>query len=67
MVKEEHLAERDSAEFYREQVARLMKLAETMSDPASRLELLDIATVFHKMADRMAAPAALTVVPSKSA
>jgi len=49
------LAERGTAEFYREQVVRIMLIAESLSDPAGRLELLDIAAVFQKLADRASA------------
>lgn len=64
----DELADRGTAEFYREQVTRLVMLAETLHDPAARLELLDIATVFQKMADRTATSAAdLAVVPAISA
>jgi hypothetical protein len=51
----DELAERGTVEFCREQVSRLVRLAETLNDPASRIELLDTAAVFQKMADRIAA------------
>jgi hypothetical protein len=50
--EEEDLAERGTPEFYREQVARLIGLASELTSPAARLELLDIARVFQKLADR---------------
>lgn len=60
------MAERGTPEFYREEVARTMRLAETMKDAAARLELLDIAAVFQKLADRGAATGAhLTDVSDK--
>jgi len=55
MTDSDDLAERGTAEFYREQVSRLMRLAETMHDPATRIELLDIASVFQKLAERATA------------
>jgi len=55
------LAERGTAEFYREQVARILQIAESLSDPAGRLELLDIASVFQKLADRASATTAADV------
>jgi len=55
------LAERGTAEFYREQVARIQQIAESLSDPAGRLELLDIASVFQKLADRASATTAADV------
>jgi hypothetical protein len=60
------LAERGTLEFYREQVTRLMSLAETMSDPGSRLELLQVAAGFQKLGDHHAALAAnMMRVPAK--
>ena len=49
------LAERGTSEFYREQVARIVRIADTVKDPAARLELLEIAAVFQKLADRATA------------
>ena len=66
-MEEEDLAERGTPEFYREQVSRLVQLAETMTDAATRIELLDIATVFQKLADRSAASAARITDGKKSA
>ena len=48
------LAERGTSEFYREQAARLTALAATTATLKTRFELLDIATVFQKLADRVA-------------
>jgi hypothetical protein len=55
LVVVDDLAERGTPEFYREQVGRLMRLASESSNSGVRLELLDIATVFQKLADRAAA------------
>jgi len=40
----------------------MMRLAEGMNDPAARLELLDIATAFQRLADRSAAIVAHSIV-----
>jgi hypothetical protein len=53
--EEKDLAERGTPEFYREQGARLVKLATGLTSPAARLELLEIARVFQKLADRSSA------------
>jgi hypothetical protein len=55
----DEVAERGPVEFYREQVARLLRVAEGLNDPAARLELLDVATVFQKMAERAEATVAV--------
>ena len=47
----DELAERGTPEFYREQVVRLVALAALAATPEGRLELLDIASVFQKLAD----------------
>ena len=52
------LARRGTADFYREQVSRLLGLAASSPSPSARLELLDMATVFHKLAERAASTVA---------
>jgi len=52
VLDEEELAERGTTEFYREQVARLLKLAATQKTLADRVRILDMATVFQTLADR---------------
>lgn len=49
------LAERGTPEFYREQAVRLTKLAAETASHANRLELLEIASVFQKLADHTTA------------
>ena len=49
------LAERGTPEFYREQAARLTAQAALALTPKSRLELLEVAAVFQKLADYAAA------------
>jgi hypothetical protein len=49
------LTERGTPEFYREQAARLTKLATEAKSVAARLELLDIAAVFQKLAQHSVA------------
>ena len=66
MAGSDDLAERGTAEFYREQVARILRIAGTLSDPAGRLELLDIAAVFQKLADRATAAATAAKVKDGS-
>ncbi|HEX4195710.1 MAG TPA: hypothetical protein VHY80_21550 [Stellaceae bacterium] len=44
-----------SASFYREQAERLTFLAAETANPAMRIELLEIAASFHKLADHAAA------------
>ena len=48
----DELAERGTPEFYREQADRLKALAELTGGAAARLELLEIAAVFLRMAER---------------
>jgi hypothetical protein len=45
------LADRDTPELYREQAARLTAMAAQAGTPERRLELLDMASVFRKLAD----------------
>lgn len=65
MAGSEDLAERGTEEFYREQVARLLLVAAEVKDPGTKLELLDIASVFQKLADRSATLADLKSASSK--
>jgi len=48
------LAERGTPEFYREQAVRLTRLAADSRTPESRLELLEMAAAFQKLADHAA-------------
>jgi hypothetical protein len=50
---------RGTIEFYRDQVSRLVRLSENLTDPAARLELLEVATIFQRLADRAAATVAV--------
>jgi hypothetical protein len=59
MLVVDDLAERGTIEFYRDQVARLVRLSETLTDPAARLELLEVAAIFQRLADRAAATVAI--------
>ena len=52
MLGSDELAERGTTEFYREQVERLVTLADSLKDSAARLELLEIAAVFQRLAER---------------
>jgi hypothetical protein len=47
------LTERGTPEFYREEAARLAALAALTSDHAAKLELLEIAAVFLRLAERV--------------
>ena len=70
VVVEEDLAERGTPEFYREQAARLAAIAADISDHSARLELLEIAAVFQRLAQRADARSNVTEVgepQSKSA
>ncbi|HEX4192269.1 MAG TPA: hypothetical protein VHY80_04190 [Stellaceae bacterium] len=58
MVAVGDLAERGTIDFYRDQVARLVRLSETLTDSAARLELLEVAAIFQRLADRAAATVA---------
>jgi hypothetical protein len=49
------LAERGTPAFYREQAARLTALAAIAGKPELRVELLEMASVFQKMADHSVA------------
>jgi hypothetical protein len=48
------MAERGTPDFYREQAERLTYLAASAHEPATRLELLEIAATFRKLADHVA-------------
>jgi two-component sensor histidine kinase len=48
------LAERGTEEFYREQAARMTALAVITEAVEMRLELLEMAAVFQRLADRAA-------------
>ena len=52
------MAEPGTAEFYREQVTRIMVFAEKLTDPVARRELVDIAATFQRLADRRASASA---------
>jgi len=55
------LAELDTTASYREQAVRLTRLAAETQNPESRIELLEIAAVFHRLAERPAShPHSLT-------
>jgi hypothetical protein len=58
------IAERGTAEFYKEQVLRLVRLAGNAESAAARLELFDMATAFQKLAERSAATAVKVADPS---
>lgn len=45
-------AEQGSPEFYRREATRLAQLAASAQDIAARLELLDFAAAFQKLAER---------------
>lgn len=49
------LAERGTPAFYREQALRLTKLAAETASHANRIELLEIASVFQKLAEHTSA------------
>ena len=49
------LAERGTPEFYREQAARLTAQAALALTPKSRIELLEMAAVFQKLANNVVA------------
>jgi hypothetical protein len=49
------LADKGTPEFYREQAIRLTGLAAAASTPEIRIELLEIAAVFQKLAEHLAA------------
>jgi hypothetical protein len=44
------LSDRGTAEFYRQEAVRISLLAESVVDPSLRLEMLDIAAGFLKLA-----------------
>ena len=46
------MAEKGTAEFYREQAIRIAAIAADTADSASRLQLLEIAAAFQRLADR---------------
>jgi hypothetical protein len=45
------LPERGTAEFYRHEAVRISRLAESVVNPSLRLEMLDIAAGFLKLAE----------------
>ena len=49
------VAEKGSAEFYREQAIRITAIAVDTADNVSRLQLLEIAAAFQRLADRAVA------------
>lgn len=58
------LAERGTPEFYREEAARLTALATLIPDSAYKLELLEFAAVFLRLAERATT---LNIAAKKSA
>jgi hypothetical protein len=52
IVEEIDLAERGTPEFYQEQADRLKGLAASTSETTIRIELLEMAAVFQRMAER---------------
>lgn len=51
----DEVAERGTAEFYREQATRLTRIAADTRTPDSKLELLEMAAVFLRLAERLVA------------
>jgi hypothetical protein len=58
--------ERGTAEFYREEAVRITSMAADAATPAVRLELLDIAACFQRMAEHAAADRRLRSGPASS-
>jgi hypothetical protein len=49
------LAEKGTPEFYRDQAVRLTSLAADVTDASTRLELLEIAAAFQRLAEHIGA------------
>jgi hypothetical protein len=45
------VSEPESAEFYRKRAARLRKIAESIKHPKTKVELLELAAQFEKLAE----------------